>query len=463
MERVALVAPVERGRQLLVEVARSGAVQLDLPGETDGDDRTGASGAGGPGAGAGPTRTAEAELQQALSCAIVSGPALGLLGWTPSDALPGLMDALSSRGGSVVRLRPPRGVQPPTLLPRKRSRDLDVLVDTYATVPYQDLDISLAASLAYVLMFGMMFGDVGHGLLLVALALLLRSSRIRRLAWARRGWPFLTGGGVCAVAFGFLYGEFFGPTGVLPVLWLSPLEQPVPLLVTAVGVGVLMLAAASVVGTANRVREGGWGYAVYARTGVPGSLLLVALTTVAVGWFLSLGWLVAFGLAVAAAALALAAVGLVVQSGGGAAGAVEASVELLDMVVRLASNVLSFARLAAFGLTHAALGLVIWQATQAVAGPGGALLLAALVFVVGNALAFGLEALVAGVQALRLEYYELFSRVFGGEGRPFRPWRPDLTAADLAAADLAAADLAAPVPAPDRSDAGPGHVLEEAL
>ena len=45
-----------------------------------------------------------------------------------------------------------------------------------------------------------------------------------------------------------------------------------------------------------------------------------------------------------------------------------------------------------------------------------------LVFLIGNAVAFTLEALVAGVQALRLEYYELFSRVFSGEGRPFRPW-----------------------------------------
>jgi V/A-type H+-transporting ATPase subunit I len=45
-----------------------------------------------------------------------------------------------------------------------------------------------------------------------------------------------------------------------------------------------------------------------------------------------------------------------------------------------------------------------------------------LAFTIGNALAFGLEALVAGVQALRLEYYELFSRVLAGQGRPFRPW-----------------------------------------
>jgi V/A-type H+/Na+-transporting ATPase subunit I len=46
-----------------------------------------------------------------------------------------------------------------------------------------------------------------------------------------------------------------------------------------------------------------------------------------------------------------------------------------------------------------------------------------VVFVGGNAITFSLEALVAGVQALRLEYYELFSRVFTGEGREFRPWK----------------------------------------
>jgi V/A-type H+-transporting ATPase subunit I len=65
----------------------------------------------------------------------------------------------------------------------------------------------------------------------------------------------------------------------------------------------------------------------------------------------------------------------------------------------------------------------VWDATRSLWGSGTAAAVAAVaVFVVGHAVAFALEALVAGVQALRLEYYELFSRVFVGEGRPFRPW-----------------------------------------
>ncbi len=99
--------------------------------------------------------------------------------------------------------------------------------------------------------------------------------------------------------------------------------------------------------------------------------------------------------------------------------------------MRLGANVVSFARLAAFGLTHAVLGWMVWSATVAlwhrgVLGAAGAV----VVFVAGNALAFGLEALVAGIQALRLSYYELFSRVFVQEGRPFRPWHLELSTVD---------------------------------
>ena len=93
-------------------------------------------------------------------------------------------------------------------------------------------------------------------------------------------------------------------------------------------------------------------------------------------------------------------------------------------IVRTAENALSFARLAAFGLAHATIGGIVWAATTALWTSGGAgLPAAALVFIVGNVLAFALEALVAGLQALRLEYYELFSRIFTGEGRVFAPWR----------------------------------------
>jgi V/A-type H+/Na+-transporting ATPase subunit I len=129
------------------------------------------------------------------------------------------------------------------------------------------------------------------------------------------------------------------------------------------------------------------------------------------------------GVGCVVAGLVLAGAGFVAGAGGGATGLFQAAIELFDSVVRLGSNVVSFARLAAFGLTHAALGWLVWSGTVALwlLGPLG-MVGAVVLFVVGNALTFALEGLIAAVQALRLAFYELFSRIFVTEGRPFLPW-----------------------------------------
>ena len=102
----------------------------------------------------------------------------------------------------------------------------------------------------------------------------------------------------------------------------------------------------------------------------------------------------------------------------------ETLVEVFDAVVRVGANLISFTRLAAFGLMHAALGAVLLDGARGMWSAGTIGRVAAVVvFTVGHAGAFALEALVAGVQAMRLEYYELFSRLFAGEGEPFSPWR----------------------------------------
>lgn len=416
MERVALVVSAEYRQRMLAAVARSAVVELDLP--------------------YAPGRGAE-ELDKAVAAAVVSGPAAALAGWVPRRELPALTAMLTPLGAAVVPLPRPRWIQPPTLLSgRGRSGLSGTLVDTYGTVPYADLDPTWAAGMAYVLMFGMMFGDVGHGAILLGVGLFLRTGRSKRLAKLQKTWPFVSAAGLAAMFFGALYGEAFGPTGLVPVLWLQPLEDPVQFLIAGLWVGAVLLACSYAVGTVNRVREGGWAYALYARSGVAGSLLFLALGLLVWGLVTGTGPLTAAAVVIGLGALIFIYIGLFVEAGGGATAVFQAFVELVDTVIRLGSNLASFARLAAFGLTHAALLLVVWTATTALWGPGWGAAAAVLVFVVGNAVTFALEALVAGIQALRLEYYELFSRIFQSEGRPFRPWSPELitTAADPAAA-----------------------------
>src|SRR5512132_2476818 len=219
-------------------------------------------------------------------------------------------------------------------------------------------------------MFGMMFGDAGHGVLLLLVAAALRAGWPRRLARYRRAWPFVAGAGLTSTAFGLLYGECFGPTGIVPVLWLDPLEEPVTLLLAAVAVGAVLLAAAYALGTVNRWREGGWPLALYAPSGIAGAAVFLGLGLAAGGWSAGLAWPVAVGGVVAAAGLALAFTGFLFAAGGGWAAVGQAAVEVFDLVARLGANVVSFARLAAFGLTHAAIGAVVWQATSGLWGNG---------------------------------------------------------------------------------------------
>lgn len=302
-----------------------------------------------------------------------------------------------------------------------------MLVDTYGTVPYVDVDPSVLAGVAYALMFGMMFGDVGQGAMLLLAGLILASGRIRQLGSLKKVWLLVAGAGLASMVFGGLYGEAFGPTGLVPVLWLDPLSSPIPLMLTAVMFGAALLAGAYALGTINRVREGGWRLALYARSGIAGSLLFVSVGLLVWGLTASIAPLVPAAVALAVVALAFIFTGLFVEAGGGGTGLIQAVIELVDSMTRLGSNVVSFTRLAAFGLMHAALMMVIWNATTALWAPGWRALVAVLIFVLGNVLAFALEGLVAAVQALRLEYYELFSRVFQSEGRPFQPWAPVLS------------------------------------
>lgn len=412
MRRIAVVAPIDEFSDVLRAVGRDGCVDFHRA-------------ASDPAAG-----SAEAEsLEHHVASAERRDGVAALAGWCPAERVRSLTADVGAAGGSLVALPMPPSADPPTLMSDsgRAYRSFSPLVRMYGTVPYADLDPTFLVGITYILMFGVMFGDVGHGALIVAGALLLRSGRIRALSRIRHLWPFLLGAGVTGMAAGLLYGEFFGPTGIVPALWIRPLDQPLRLIGWAVGFGVLLLAAAYALGSVNRWREGGPRIALYAVSGIAGATVFCGAGVVAAGFLAHSLALQIVGGALAGVGVWAAGLGLAARTPGGAAGGVQVGVGLFDLLTRILFNVISFARLAAFGLTHAALGSVVWQGTRGLAAHGpAAAACGVLLFVVGNAAAFALEALVVGVQAMRLEYYELFSRIFEPEGRPFRPFRlPD--------------------------------------
>ena len=459
MSRVALIAPSARLRAMLVALAQAGSVQfVSPPAATQGEavealrrleraqpqveparprlletarDVTQLEQEGRRDLLAG-----EAELARRAEAAVRHGGFGILVGWVPSADLAGLAAALARVGAAVVELPRPPLVEPPTLLrTRGPSRRFAPLVATYGAPRYADVDPTPFAALSFVFMFGMMFGDAGHGLLLAALGLALRratgphgSARWSRLQPMRPLWPFAVAGGLVATLFGLLYGEAFGPTGIVPTLWIKPLDHPTRLLGVALVVGALLLAASYLLGTVNRLKEGGWAAALHAPSGIAGFAVFAGGGLLALGIYLD-----ARALLIAAAVIAIAGIvllfgGFVAESERSAAMIAQALIEVLDAVIRVGANLISFTRLAAFGLMHAALGSVVLDGAQSLwhGGPAG-IAAGAVLFLVGNTAAFALEALVAAVQAMRLEYYELFSRVFAGEGESFSPWRIPVT------------------------------------
>ena len=445
MSRVAVVAPRARVREALVVLAASGVVELvgNLP-PPEGEEvealrrlhRAGVA-ATEPavvldrrpdinaleGAGECGLLEGEVELVRRSRLAVPHGSFTAWLGWAPTDTLTSLNDQLAGIGAAVVELARPAWVEPPTLLnPVKVEQPFRPLVQSYGTTPYGDLDPTVFTVVSFVVMFGIMFGDVGHGLVLVLLSLWLRRRRRGRLAAFRSLWMIPFAAGLAGMLFGLLYGEAFGPTGLVPTLWLNPLDEPVTLLLVGLAIGAVLLTISYVLGIVNRWRRGGFREALLAQFGVAGLMVFVGGLLLAGGVTTEILVLEVSGAVVAGIGLVLLAIGLVLEAGRGAAALTQAAVEFFDAVVRLFSNLVSFTRLAAFGLMHAALGLVVFEAASALWGGPAGIVLATLVFVGGNAVTFALEALVTGVQALRLEYYELYSRIFSGEGHAFAPW-----------------------------------------
>lgn len=90
--------------------------------------------------------------------------------------------------------------------------------------------------------------------------------------------------------------------------------------------------------------------------------------------------------------------------------------ELFEVLLSYFSNTLSFVRVGAFAVSHAAMMQVVLMLAGAEAGsPNWAVVIG------GNLFVCGMEGLIVGIQVLRLEYYELFSRFYRGSGRPSSP------------------------------------------
>jgi V/A-type H+-transporting ATPase subunit I len=298
----------------------------------------------------------------------------------------------------------------PSLLRHNRLlQPFAFLVSQYGVPRYGELNPTLLFAITFIGMFGMMFGDLGHGAVILLAGLLAR----RRLG---RFTFFAVAAGVSSMLFGLLYGSLFGYEHILHPLWISPLSDPITMLTAALIWGAGFLVMTALLNIANHLLAGDRSGALFAHNGLLNLLFYAGL--LGMGFSLNRDG-EAGGFWVLLASLALS--GLFVhslsedrQSPWGERLLV-ALIGTLETVIGYVSNTLSFLRVAAFSLNHVALAIAVFTLANLMGEVGHWLMV-----VFGNLFILVLEGAIVTIQALRLEYYEGFTRFYAGDGRAFR-------------------------------------------
>jgi V/A-type H+-transporting ATPase subunit I len=324
-----------------------------------------------------------------------------ITGWS-SDPSGRRLDACL-RGAEIHYLihfaEPPPQLTPPMVLRNPRwARPFEWFAGLLGTPGANEADPSPLLALLAPLMFGFMFGDVGQGAVLVVAGFALR----KRYAAAE----LVIAGGIAAMIFGALFGSVFAREGILPALWLHPLEKPLRLL----GVSLAGGSAVILSGLALDALESYWRGEALRWWTTRGGLLLSYLASIACAVDRRAAWLIAAGIAWFCAG-EIARARHPVQRLGTSFG------EAIETLLQLLVNTLSFVRVGAFALAHAGLAAAI----NALCAGIGARWLAILGLAVGNALLIVIEGLVVGIQTTRLVLFEFFIRFLRGDGRALRP------------------------------------------
>jgi len=326
--------------------------------------------------------------------------------------------------GTLVMLKGDKQYKPPTKLKNNWFfRPFQWMVSLYGTPSYNELDPTPFVSISYMLLFGTMFGDLGQGFIFVLAGIFLAKKKKMELFGG-----LLTRLGIASMIFGVLYGAVFGIETLIPALWIKPFDNINDMLLIAIFMGVVLLLTAYVYGIINAYKRHDIEEGLFGKEGVAGVVLYITLLALVGGSMLDMNILpMAVGIPIVLICLLsivfrLPLTHLIEKKrplhGSDIGGYyVESVFSLLETFLSLLSGTVSFIRVGAFALTHVGLFLAFETIGHMIGTAAGSI----IVIIIGNIFIIGLEGLIVFIQGMRLQYYELFSRYYKGEGREFNP------------------------------------------
>jgi V/A-type H+-transporting ATPase subunit I len=393
-----------------------------------------------------------------------------LSGWAPQDTVSGLAADLAKLSEGRVAIRSYNPDEVPEVREGKEKipvslkhgafvKGFEGVVFSYGAPLYGTVDPTPLVAFFFTLLFGIMFGDVGQGLVLLLLGILARKGGFKPLSRFGSFSSPLIAVGIASMFMGLLNGEVFtneellvGPTRfITAALFGRPMDRILTLMPLAekggsvvklfyffgftIAIGVILNSAGFLVNIANRFIMKKYEEAFFSRTGLAGLLLFwyalfIALRCIFGGRFerfdltglLVPAFCVFFGPLIwrcISGERPVLAQGLMVFI-------MEGFVEILETASTCISNTVSFLRVGAFALSHAVLSYIVFRFSEELAhaagGPVGSIS-ALLIMIFGNAVIIALEGMIVAIQAVRLQYYEFFSKFFTETGLEFKPFR----------------------------------------
>lgn len=345
-----------------------------------------------------------------------------LSGWVSQKDEPEIEAMLKKYDDILILFKSDTDLVPPTKLNNNwLFKPFEVLVKMYGVPSYNEIDPTPFLSLSYMLLFGIMFGDLGQGLILLLGGILLAKK-------SKMYGGLLSRLGVSSMIFGALYGSVFGFEELLPAILIKPFENINTILVAAIIVGIALLLVSYIFSIINCIKRKDIEEGFFGKEGLAGFVFYLSVLAL-VGGNLVGKTILPTGVAIVLILLCL--VGLVFKvplthliigkrplHGKDISGYyIESIFSLIEVLLSMLSGTISFIRVGAFALTHVGLFIAFQTIGEMIGNPAANI----IVLIIGNILIIGLEGLIVLIQGLRLQYYELFSRYYKGEGKEFNP------------------------------------------
>ena len=347
-----------------------------------------------------------------------------LSGWVPQSKLQVVKDTVDKYEDSLVdqKKNSQTIANPPTKLKNNKiARPFEFLVNMYGAPNYNELDPTGFFAITYMLLYGLMFGDLGQGLIFVLASFLIeKKSKIFGQLVRRIGFS--------ASFFGLMYGSFFGIEDLIPTLLIKPFDNILKVLVASVAFGVILLLISYILGIYNKLhKQKDLEEGVFGKEGIAGlimmiSFILIILNIVKVNpipmpvsiiLLISSIVLMIFKQPISRKLLDM----YPIYDQSSSDYYIESSFSIIEALLSVFSNLVSFTRVGAFAINHVGLYMAFEVMSKLVGGG----FIGIIILIFGNILIIGLEGMIVFIQGLRLEFYEMFSKYYKGDGQKFSP------------------------------------------